>query len=343
MSKHQEAIRRVACKLLTLSLMAALTPPGWADTAGTRSSLDQYRAHLSQLEQVVASCRATVASCKSDAVGADDLLDLNGKLRRVDYGWLRDTLSEAANGATKGDLGVKSKKEASAKLDAATHRLQEDDAQAVLLSAPPRDPMRATLNGAPPALRSVLSASEFHNMTQPSLWDRAMQRVYEWLDGRLRALGSVRPPSRNLVRLLVYGSILICLTLLVWWYARQVRQQRIVLAASTRAPHPGAASAVDWQQRLHQAQALAVAGDWREAVHLVYWAAISRLESLGNWPADRARTPREYLQLLPASHRKRSDLTLLTRRFEVIWYGHARALQSDFDEARLLIERLASE
>jgi hypothetical protein len=66
----------------------------------------------------------------------------------------------------------------------------------------------------------------------------------------------------------------------------------------TSRPCPGAASAREWQLWLEDARKAAAAGQWREAIHFVYWAAISRLESRRLWPADRARTPREYLALV---------------------------------------------
>jgi hypothetical protein len=348
MNKLQAGMRRVARKLVAGGLLIVLAPLGRADIPPAHNcNLDEYRAHLAQLQQVVEQCEGSADFCKPDAVGPDDLVGVQGRVRRVDYGWLRASLSHAGRGAAKASAkdghGVDEKKQAGATLAAAMRRLHEDDAQAALLAANRNDPMQSTVTKGQPVLRSVLAASEFHTITQPSLWERIIQRFFEWLDSLLRGLGAAGGLSKNLVRLLVYGSILICLTLLVWWYARQIRQQRIALVAATRAPHPSAASAVDWRQRLQQAQALAAAGDRREAVHMIYWAAISRLESLGNWPADRARTPREYLQLLPASHRKRPDLALLTRSFEGIWYGRRSAGQADFDGALSLLERLATE
>ncbi len=43
------------------------------------------------------------------------------------------------------------------------------------------------------------------------------------------------------------------------------------------------------------------------------------------WPADRARTPREYLRLLPAADPRLENLTTLTRSFERTWYGGREA------------------
>jgi hypothetical protein len=71
-----------------------------------------------------------------------------------------------------------------------------------------------------------------------------------------------------------------------------------------------------------------------------YWATIARFESRGQWPADYARTPREYLRLVEPGHPRHDDLRLLTGRFERCWYGADTATERDCDLARLLFERL---
>jgi hypothetical protein len=98
-------------------------------------------------------------------------------------------------------------------------------------------------------------------------------------------------------------------------------------------PSPGAPSAREWQLWLKDAQAMAAENRWREAIHFVYWASIARLESRRLWPADRARTPREYLGLLPGADPRKPSLTALTWSFERTWYGGRAAASSDFKAA----------
>jgi hypothetical protein len=94
---------------------------------------------------------------------------------------------------------------------------------------------------------------------------------------------------------------------------------------------------------LEDARKAAAASQWREAIHFVYWAAISRLEARRLWPADRARTPREYLALVAAADPRRAGLAALTGSFERVWYGGRAADESDYRNAeqlaRALIER----
>ena len=107
-------------------------------------------------------------------------------------------------------------------------------------------------------------------------------------------------------------------------------------------PAPEAASARDWQLWMADARQAAAAGLWREAIHFLYWAAISRLESKRLWPADRARTPREYLALVAAEDSRRDSLAALTRSFERTWYGGREAGEEDYRAAEALASGLVS-
>src|SRR6202041_3508078 len=134
-------------------------------------------------------------------------------------------------------------------------------------------------------------------------------------------------------RALVWGFVLgVCITL-VYSLLRLERRWRVRLTPDLDRPAPGAASARDWQLWLEDARRAAASGLWREAIHFVYWASISRLESKRLWPADRARTPREYLALLAATDPRKVNLKELTRSFERTWYGGRTAQAWDFNAA----------
>ena len=78
-----------------------------------------------------------------------------------------------------------------------------------------------------------------------------------------------------------------------------------------------------------EADALVRAGRFRDAVRVAYRAAVQRLEDEGTWHGDAARTPREYLRLLPPAHRRRASLVRLTHIFERAWYGRGPASAAD--------------
>jgi hypothetical protein len=120
------------------------------------------------------------------------------------------------------------------------------------------------------------------------------------------------------------------------------RRWRIRLIPESDGPAAGAASARDWQLWLADARRAAAAGQWREAIHFVYWATISRLESKRLWPADRARTPREYLALVASEDPRRAGLATLTGNFERTWYGGRAADKSDYSQAEELADELIS-
>jgi uncharacterized protein DUF4129 len=138
----------------------------------------------------------------------------------------------------------------------------------------------------------------------------------------------------------VWGFILAICIGLVWGLMQLERRWRVRLVPDDHAPAPGAASARDWQLWLEDARRAAAAGLWREAIHFVYWASISRLESRRLWPADRARTPREYLALVAADDARKPGLTTLTGSFERVWYGGRPAGETDYRKAEEIASAL---
>jgi hypothetical protein len=89
-----------------------------------------------------------------------------------------------------------------------------------------------------------------------------------------------------------------------------------------------------------EARAAADRGNWREAIHLAYWCGVSFLEAQGMWRPDYARTPREYLRLLPSSSQHHPPLAALTRSFEVVWYGTQEADADSYSQTLAHLEKL---
>jgi hypothetical protein len=67
---------------------------------------------------------------------------------------------------------------------------------------------------------------------------------------------------------------------------------------------------------------------------------VSRLESDGVWRPDKARTPREYLNAIPAVSENKPPFAALTRTFEAAWYGGRPASAGDFERFMTELERL---
>ncbi len=187
-------------------------------------------------------------------------------------------------------------------------------------------------------LTAILARREFRSVRGPSLWDQLKQRIERWiiywLDRIFRRVGSTQHGGK----IVVWCAIGLALILVAVWLARMARRQTSI--EWPREPVLFAPSRKHWRKWLAEAREAAQQGRWRDAIHLAYWAAISQLEQSGAWVPDRARTPREYLRLLSASSDNRPALDTLTRRFEVVWYGHREAGSDDFADTLVQLERL---
>ena len=187
-------------------------------------------------------------------------------------------------------------------------------------------------------MQQVLSGSEYSGLESPTPKDSAFEKVGNWLNNLLDSAMRASARAPWLGRALVWGFIVAICVALVWGLLQLERRWRVRLVPDARPPAPGAASAIPWQVWMEDARRAAAAGLWREAIHFLYWASISRLESKRLWPADRARTPREYLALVAPEDPRKSGLATLTGSFERVWYGGRPAVESDYQRA----EQLAS-
>ena len=220
-----------------------------------------------------------------------------------------------------------------AKVDAMLAQLDELDRQLTGYERP------ADLSAARAQMNEILARREFRNSKGQSWVNRLKQRILEWLARLLGRAFSHVGSLAWLSKLIMAAVLLGTLGLLGFWIVRLVRRDAAIesrlLDGEGEIP-----SSRPWQSWLADAQRAATAGQWREAIRLCYWAGISRLESGGAWPPDRARTPREYLALMPAVHIERGSLQELTRRFELAWYAQMPVGQEDFAAARATAERL---
>jgi plasmid stabilization system protein ParE len=186
-------------------------------------------------------------------------------------------------------------------------------------------------------LADILARREFHSAQGPSPGDLLLGKILSWLARLLDKLPSGR--SRfDPVQILVYLFIGVALIVLVLWTVRHLRRPREEQAM--REIIPFSPSARGWRVWLAEARTLAQQQDWRNAIHLAYWAGISFLEEQGAWRPDRARTPREYLHLVGLRSARYPALATLTRKFELVWYGHRNAAESDFQETLGQLEKL---
>lgn len=185
-------------------------------------------------------------------------------------------------------------------------------------------------------LAAILAQREFRTRQGPSAKDVLLAKLFGWL---IRILNRLSPgnASFNWFQVVIYTIIGGALAVILVWTLRHLRGRR---EYAPREIVPFAPSARSWHIWLAEARALAQQKDWRNAIHMAYWAGISFLEEHGSWKPNRARTPREYLRLVGARTPKHPPLAALTRQLELVWYGYNDAAESDFNEALAQLEKL---
>jgi hypothetical protein len=341
---------------------------------GREATLAEYRQHLVELNGVVAACAKArdTKSCDPALVGQDDHVPLgnaaNAERRLVRYDWLRVLLSRAklkdetpekaqdkdriqdksqarpADGAEQPPAEETTrppKPTTSQLLQAAETRLTQDIAQANAMEAGPAAVTVEHTNERG-TMKQVLSGRDFRNLETSTVRDTMLEKLGEWLNRLWENAAMLQARAAWVGRVIVWGFILAVCVGLAWGLLQLERRWRIRLIPESDGPAAGAASARDWQLWLADARRAAAAGQWREAIHFVYWATISRLESKRLWPADRARTPREYLALVAAEDPRKAGLATLTGSFERTWYGGRVAGESDYSQAETLADGLIS-
>jgi Domain of unknown function (DUF4129) len=210
-------------------------------------------------------------------------------------------------------------------------RLQTLRAETASFQDSPKDvsQTRALLNG-------ILAGREFQNIHGPTWLDRFKQRVVELL---IKLLGRVFKSSAipTIGNAVVYGLMALALLAVAYWMYRTIRNNAGVEAIASLSL---SVSGKGWKVWMKEARLAAEGGNWRDAIHLGYWCGISFLEAQELWRPDTARTPREYLRLLPSASEHRQTLGTLTRTFELVWYGTQEADANAFSETLAQLEKL---
>ncbi|HWZ43635.1 MAG TPA: DUF4129 domain-containing protein [Candidatus Saccharimonadales bacterium] len=187
-------------------------------------------------------------------------------------------------------------------------------------------------------LEAILARREFESGQSVGLGDRIKAAIFRWLSRILGRMNFSLGRGFDVVQVVVYGIVLAAVGLLLVWTIRRLTRPDAKIPL--REIVPFSPSARGWRAWLADAQSLALHHDWRNAIHLAYWAGIAFLEEHGAWKPNRARTPREYLRLVAVRDPQHPPLAALTRRLETVWYGDRPADEADFRETLGELERL---
>jgi hypothetical protein len=311
----------ILCRLLVAGLLMA-SGFCWADSgAGQELTVAEYRTELDQL------------------LAATQQLDSSGRglpehLKDLPPSWRVRTGQQDFEISTEGlrrDVHKFTEEEDFSAASAIRSRIENLRSDLDGFEAPPPDVSSSRAH-----LSALLARPEFRNVSGPTFLDGLAQRLIGFLLSLLELLfSSSAIPAIS--KFFVYGLIFLAVLTLGYMAYRQIRPAG---ERDNVVPTDLPVSAKSWALWLANAHAAAAQNNWREAIHLAYWAGISFLEQKGMWRPDRARTPREYLRLLSNSSEYRETLTALTRVFELAWYAKREANSEAFAQTMQALERL---
>jgi hypothetical protein len=193
-------------------------------------------------------------------------------------------------------------------------------------------------------LHKILSARAFEGVRPPTALELFRQRVSAWLERMFEKLFTKisRHPigAKILFWLLLIGGVGF-----VAFLAFRFISNRDTL--NSFKPESSVVTSRSWQEWILAGRQAAKRGDFRDAVHSLYWAGIARLEEAGAVPRDRSRTPREYLRFIgqpragiATPENYQVPLAALTTRLERIWYANRPATSADFSDSLSELEAL---
>ncbi len=284
------------------------------------ASPEEYRQSLQAAAILVQACRTSSQGCDDARVATNLLVKPDGY--SVEYDWLRTAMRDARPATAAGR--EQSMRDAAARLNAELRSLD----------APARSTRREQ-----DAANAVLARPEFRYAdAEPSWWDRQTTRFWAWFNrvlSRAANAGARRPWIGLAVEWTLLGASLAGLLGFLLRALRADRSVRELPWASQRGNEQH--SATDWESLAGSA---AAERQWRDAVHALYWASVTRLSVQGRWRELAPRTPREYLRLLGPDSTQRSELAELTALLERVWYAGRTAGEREYRAARGLAEKL---
>ena len=280
--------------------------------------------HLRNLRLLAAACAEKAAACDIGRIGADEHVSVGaGGGFDVHYDWLSSTLTSARGMSGAGRAAL---------MQRAQEHIDADLADAQ------RSGVLPNFSDARSRADSILAQREFRTSQDVSLWQTIVAHLYEWLDRLLGHVAAFGERSPWIGPLLEWLLIAIAFALVLAWAFRMAgRQRRLLRAESARQTGQSEERVLNW---MREAEVCAARGDYRDAVHCLYWASIATLEGRRLWQPDRSRTPREYLRFLDPRSPTSALLRRQTSLFERIWYGLRTAQRSDYDGALELHRQL---
>ena len=307
--------------VLTPAARVALEPTPDAEEI----SVSAYAARLDQLARQVSESKrspAEISNLRESLPSVWEVRTHEGAVQ-VSPAWLNEELAALERNPAKADP-----------LSEEIHqRLDWMRAQALELD---RIPHSADTAHARPRLEEIFKGREYRGLHGPTQMELLLARFSRWIERQiLRLLPQIHMSHEvgDTVMWIVLGLGFCALGYMVW---------RLLSGLSRASELQPVEQSVPTKTRQWVQDALAAAerGDYREAVHCAYWAAIARLEAMNLLVKDRARTPRESLGLMSAHPHEQALLGEMTSHFELIWYGYRPASATDWSRVKEQLERM---
>jgi hypothetical protein len=311
-------LARSTAALLLFTCCASLAAFG---TMSHSYSFDQYISELDRLSLLAnqAGNDASAARSAIDELRGGWTINVQGDSFDLSTSWFVSQFEKLEAGSNTGVPKQLLDRIATMKADALGYEQPAPDASA-----------------AHKTLEQILARKEFHQVHGPTWLDRLQYKIMEWLNALFsKFVSSSSVPIIG--KSIIWGLVALAVLALAWLIYREMKRNARV---DGLIPDVVPVSAKNWTVWLAEAEAAAAKGNWRDAVHLAYWAGISFLEASGTWRPDQARTPREYLRLISAGSELRPALSTLTRQLELTWYGYQAAGPESFAETMTQLERL---
>ena len=185
---------------------------------------------------------------------------------------------------------------------------------------------------------AVLARPEFRHVTEEAYWQLLLARFTGWVRHLFAGAHGFGRFAAWIGPVIEWGFCLALMVGALLWGMRVLRRQRLKIALDAPAAVRDQNEAV--RRWTEAARGAADAGEWREAVHALYWACVVELEGRKVWRQVRERTPREYLRLLGEGSPYMRSVRGLTHLLERIWYGLAEAERGDYERAAELYDEV---
>lgn len=185
-------------------------------------------------------------------------------------------------------------------------------------------------------LGDIYSRTEFQRLDDGSSW------LSEFLSGIMRWLASLGVESPVLFWLLLIGCGVL-VGLLVGWLVVRIRRSLGLTTGSRRTSNRAAERHRLARNYQTEAADHAAAGEFTEAIRLLFLALVHQFDESGRVLFRRSWTNREYLRLFDDRPELAENLRVFVDALDEHWYGQRPAAEEEYQRCREVFEAVAGQ